>query len=156
MQAKVFYLLRSSNVDISQNRGGYNLIWSTFYLFLLGGLLGCGKLPQSGMNAINFRPGVDVTNIRDIKPRDNEATLYLQGKVASQVPLLERRVYQLQDLTGTIWVSTNQSDLWPGDRVLVKGKLRYQSIPLAGKDFGEFYVEEQQQLERIPARNTRP
>ena len=156
MQAKVFYLLPNSGVEISHNHRGYNLIWSTFYLFLLGGLLGCGKLPQSGMNAINFRPGVDVTNIRDIKPRDNDATLYLQGKVASQVPLLERRVYQLQDLTGTIWVSTNQSDLWPGDQVLVKGKLRYQSIPLAGKDFGEVYIEEQQQLERIPARNSRP
>ncbi len=158
MQA-IFYLLpflRVAGVVSSQNHGGYNLMRSAFYLFLLGGLLGCGKLPQSGMNAINFRPGVDITNIRDIKLRDNETTLYLQGKVAKQVPLLERRVYQLQDLTGTIWVSTNQSDLWPGDQVLVKGKLRYQSIPLAGKDFGEVYIEEQQQLERIPARNSRP
>jgi len=32
--------------------------------------------------------------------------------------------------------------------MLVKGKLRYQSIPLAGKDFGELYVEEQERLIR--------
>lgn len=124
-----------------------------FYFFLLGGLLSCGSLPQASMNAINFRPGVDVTNIREIKPeQDFEATVYLQGKVVKQVPLLERRVYQLQDLTGTIWILTNQTDLQLEDKVLIKGNVRYQNIPLAGKDFGEVYVEEQQQLERIPAR----
>lgn len=133
-QAKNFYLL-------------------PFYFFLLGGLLSCGSLPQSSMNAINLRPKVDVTNIREIKlQRDNEATVYLQGKVAKQVPLVERRVYQLQDLSGTIWVLTNQTALKQGDKVLVKGKVRYQSIPLAGKDFGEVYVEEQEQLERVSVR----
>ena len=131
MQIKNFYLL-------------------PFYFYLLGGLLSC-DLPQSSMNAINLRPKVDVTNIREIKlQRDNKATVYLQGKVAKQVPLVERRVYQLQDLSGTIWVLTNQTALQQGDKVLVKGKVRYQSIPLAGKDFGEVYVEEQEQLERTP------
>lgn len=124
-----------------------------FYFFLLGGLLSCGSLPQSSLNGINLRLGVDVTNIRDIKPeRDNEATVYLQGKVAKQVPLLERRVYQLQDSTGTIWILTNRTGLQLEDKVLIKGNVRYQSIPLAGKEFGEVYVEEQEQLERVPAR----
>jgi hypothetical protein len=131
-QAKNFYLL-------------------PFYFFLLGGLLSCGRLPQSAMNAINIRPRVDVTNIRDIQPRDNESTVYLQGEVTKQVPLLEHRVYQLQDATGTIWVLTNQTGLQPQDKLLIKGNVRYQSIPLAGKDFGEVYVEEQQRLERTPA-----
>lgn len=130
-----------------------NFYFLPFYFFLLGGLVSCGSLPQSTMNAINLRPGVDVTNIRDIKlQRDNKDTVYIQGKVAKQVPLVKRQVYQLQDLSGTIWVLTNKTALNQGDEVVVKGKVRYQTIPLAGKDFGEVYVEEQEQLERVPDR----
>lgn len=131
MQIKNFYLL-------------------PFYFFLLGGLLSCGSLPQSSMNAINLRSGVATTNIRDIKPQDFKATVYLQGKVAQLVPLLEQWAYQLQDSTGTIWVLTNQAGLQLEDKVLIKGNIHYQSIPLAGKDFGEVYVHEQEQLERTP------
>lgn len=123
-----------------------------FYFFVLGALFSCGPLIQSGLNGINFRLGVHVTDIRDLKAqRDNNVMVYVQGKVAKQIPLLERQVYQLQDSTGTIWVLTNQTSIQQGDEVLVKGKLRYESIPLAGKDFGELYIEEQEQLERIPA-----
>lgn len=61
-------------------------------------------------------------------------------------------MYQLQDSTGTIWVLTNKADLRLEDQILIQGKVRYHSIPIEGKDFGEVYVEEQQQLERIPAR----
>jgi len=67
MQIKNFYLL-------------------PFYFFLLG-LLSCGSLPQSSMNAINLRSGVATTNIRDIKPQDFKATVYLQGKVVQLVPV---------------------------------------------------------------------
>ena len=130
MQIKNFYLL-------------------PFYFFLLGGLLSC-DLPQSSMNAINFRPGVATTNIRDINPQNFKATVHLQGKVAQVVPLLEQWAYQLQDSTGTIWVLTNQASLQLEDKVVIKGNIRYQSIPLAGKDFGEVYVQELEQLERTP------
>ena len=103
------------------------------------------------MNAINFRPGVNVTNIRDIKlDPENESTVYLRGKVVKRVPLLERQVYQLQDLTGTVWVVTKRAKLQLKDEVLIKGNVRYQSIPQAGKDFGEVFVVEQEQLERSP------
>lgn len=111
-----------------------------FYFFLLTGLFGCGSLPQSSL-----RLGVDVTNIRDLKPRgDNNATVNLQGKVIKQVPLLLQRVYQLQDSTGTIWVLTNQTTPQPGDQVSITGQVHYQSIPLAGKEFGEVYLEQRQ------------
>lgn len=133
-----------------QQAKNFFLLSVTF--FLLGGVVSCGSLPQSSLNVINPELGVDATDIRDIKPQqDNEATVYLQGKVTKQVPLIDWWVYQLQDSTGTIWVLTNRTGIQQGDKVLVKGKLRYHSIPLAGKDFGEVYVEEQEQLERIPA-----
>lgn len=118
------------------------------YFFLLVGLLSCAALSQASLKL-----GIErVTNIRDLKPKqDNGATVYVQGKVVKQVPLLGRRVYQLQDSTGTIWVLTNQTTPQLGDEVLLKAQLLYQSIPLAGKELGEVYLE-QQELERTPVR----
>jgi len=58
--------------------------------------------------------------------------------VAQLVP--QQWAYQLQDSTGTIWVLTNQAGLQLEDKVLIKGNIHYQSIPLAGKDFGEVYA----------------
>ena len=123
------------------------------YLVLAGGLSSCGGLPPSTMNSINLSLGVDVANIRDIKPvQEKEASVYLRGKVIRQVPLVGWWMYQLQDSTGSIWVLTKKNDLQLKDRVLIKGKVHYQSIPIAGKDFGEVYVEEQQQLEQMSVR----
>lgn len=42
-----------------------------------------------------------------------------------------------------IWVITNQKSLPEGSEVVFKGKVRYQSIPLAGKELGEIYLEEE-------------
>ncbi len=117
--------------------------------FLLFGLLGCGKVTQSAINAI----GVNVTPIAELRPQQDSATVYLQGKVANVVPLLQQqRVYQLKDSSGTIWVVTNKANLQVEDQVVIQGKLRYRSIPLAGKEFGEVYLEEEQQLERQPGK----
>ncbi|MBD1810782.1 DNA-binding protein, partial [Microcoleus sp. FACHB-DQ6] len=59
--------------------------------------------------------------------------------------------------TGSIWILTTQEDLPQlGDEVLLKGEVRYKSITLkelAGKDLGEVYVEEMEQLKRTPAAN---
>jgi hypothetical protein len=51
-------------------------------------------------------------------------------------------VYQLQDQTGKIWVLTTDASLEPGERLLVKGKVRFESIPIAGQELGEAYIEE--------------
>jgi hypothetical protein len=122
-----------------------------FYFFLVGGLL-CVSLVQFAISSINLISGVNVIHIRDINPeQDKNTTVYLQGKVAHRVPLLELQMYQLQDASGRIWVLTDQKDLQLNDKVLIKGNVRYQSIPLVGKDFGEVYVQEQQQLEHTSA-----
>ena len=122
-----------------------------FYFFIVGGLV-CVSLVQFGASSIDFIFGTNVTNISDINPQqDNNATVYLEGKVAHRIPLLDWQMYQLQDPSGKIWVLTEQKDLQLNDKVLIKGNVRYQSIPLAGKDFGEAYVQEQQQIEHTPA-----
>ncbi len=129
-----------------------NLSLLTVYFFLTVGLLRCGKVPLA-TNSINFSLGSNVTNIRDLKLKQgNEGAVYLQGKVTRQVPLVDWMVYQLQDSTGTIWVLARKTGLQLADRVTIQGKVHYQSIPISGKDFGEMYIEEEKQLERIPTR----
>lgn len=124
--------------------------FAPFYFFLVSGLF-CVSLVHFGLSSIDFMSGTNIINIRDIDPKDNNATVYIQGKVAHRVPLLDLQVYQLQDASGKIWVLTEQKDLQLADKVLIKGNVRYQSIPLVGKDFGEVYVREQQQLEHTSA-----
>ncbi|OKH27385.1 hypothetical protein NIES1031_08785 [Chroogloeocystis siderophila 5.2 s.c.1] len=120
---------------------------------LLTGLLGCSSVP-SALNSINnVGFGVDISQIADIEPtRDQDKTIYVQGRVAALVPLVDWLAYQVEDTSGTIWVLTNQRNIQLEDRVLIEGKLRYHSIPVAEQDFGEAYVEEHRQIERIPAK----
>ena len=61
------------------------------------------------------------------------------------------QAYQLQDASGTVWVITSQPGLSKADRVLIKGNLRYQSIPLDRQELGDFYIEEQERTKQTPA-----
>jgi len=107
--------------------------------FVLVGLLSCGNLGQFGMNAI----GANITQIQDLKPQQNDGTtVYIQGQVEKRVALVKQYAYQINDSTGKIWVVTNQTGLREGEQVVIKGKVRYQSIPLGGKEYGEVYIEE--------------
>lgn len=129
-----------------------HLSFITIYFFLAVGMLGCSQVPLA-MNSISLSLGSNASNIRDIKLKpDNEAPVYLQGKVTRQVPLVDWTMYQLQDSTGSIWVLARKTELQLADRVTIQGKVHYQSIPINSKEFGEIYIEEQKQLERIPTR----
>lgn len=108
---------------------------------LISGLLSCSNVSQYGMNAI----GVNVTSISELKPQkdDKNAPVYVQGKVERKVPLLsEKQMYQINDSTGKIWVLTNQKGWKVGEKVVVKAIPQYQSIPMAGTDLGEVYLQE--------------
>ncbi|MBW4556301.1 MAG: hypothetical protein KME59_10245 [Trichormus sp. ATA11-4-KO1] len=112
-------------------------------LLLVVGLYGCGFLTTPSLKASNLSIGSNVTPIREIKPEtDKQATVYIQGKVEKQVPLVKQWAYQINDSTGKIWVVTNQPNLKEGQQVVIKGQVRFQSIPLAGQEFGEVYIEE--------------
>ncbi|MEA5569533.1 hypothetical protein [Calothrix sp. UHCC 0171] len=120
----------------------WNRFFSVFHvaliLFFLSGLVGCGNTKFSSMNAI----GTNITPIRQLTPQQKDSTVYIQGKIEKQIPLLNKNAYLLNDSTGKILVLTNQSDLRIGSEVVFKGQLRYKSIPLAGEEQGEIYLEE--------------
>lgn len=121
------------------------------YLLCLGGLVGCGAVPNAALNSINVGLKSDIVQIRNLAPAQNQnATVRLQGRITDIVPLVDWQVYQLEDATGKIWVLTNQKNIQLKDQVIVQGILRFHSIPVAGQDFGEAYVE-QQQIERVAA-----
>ncbi len=77
-------------------------------------------------------------------------TVKLRGRVGSLAPLVKGQVYELQDATGKIWVLSPSRQLKSGQQVLIRGRLRYEPIEIAGQDFGEVYIEERQQLEPSP------
>lgn len=100
------------------------------------------------MVAIGFGvAGGGVTSVRSVHNNPQRhwfnSTVKLEGMVIDRVPLLNAEVYQLQDETGKIWILTPYSNQEPGERLLVKGKVRFESIPIAGQELGEAYIEEQ-------------
>ena len=110
-----------------------------FICFLLSGIISCGAF-----NSRNFKPiGANVTPIKQLQAKQQPNTVYIQGKVEKAIPLIQRQAYQINDGTGKIWVVTNQTGMKEGQSVVVKGKVRYKSIPLGGKEYGEVYVEEE-------------
>ncbi|WP_225225317.1 hypothetical protein [Komarekiella delphini-convector] len=112
--------------------------------FLIMGLYSCGMTSSGSSGMLPLKIGTNVTPIREIKPKqNNQAIVYIQGKVEKQAPLMKQQAYQINDSTGKIWVVTNQTGLEEGAQVVIKGKVRYQSIPLAGQELGEVYIEEE-------------
>jgi ABC-type branched-subunit amino acid transport system permease subunit len=133
--------VKNLNFSFSYNHNSVVVLTrSGLALFLVVGLLGCSNLGYLGINAI----GANITQIQDLKAQQEDGkTLYVQGKVEKRVPLLNRYAYQINDSTGKIWVVTNQTGLRQGSQVVIKGKVRYQSIPLGDKEYGEVYIDEE-------------
>jgi hypothetical protein len=105
------------------------------------GLYGCTSWVKSGLG---------VTAVEQIQTNwQQKDTVYLKGIVENRAPFLQSGAYQLQDDTGSIWVMTNSTLPNIGDRLVIKGQVSYQSIPLAGQELGEVYVTELEQLERV-------
>jgi hypothetical protein len=112
-------------------------------LLLVAGLCSCSSFTTPNLKVGNLSIGSNVTLIQEIKPEtDQESIVYVQGKVEKQVPLIKQWAYQINDSTGTIWVITDQPNLKEGEQVVIEGKVRYKSIPLADQEFGEVYIEE--------------
>jgi hypothetical protein len=103
-----------------------------------------------------------VSAVRDVHAHPHRnwltSTVYLRGKVSDRVPLINAQVYHLQDSTGKIWVLTDKATPKTGDRVYIKGQVRYEKIPIEGQakgqaeeqDYSEAYIKEQEQLDPDP------
>ncbi|PSO77882.1 MAG: hypothetical protein BRC40_01290 [Cyanobacteria bacterium QH_8_48_120] len=96
-------------------------------LLLVGILTGCS---QSGITLSN-RENIDFTAIEELQQSERgDKIIYLRGKVSSRASFLDSGAYYLQDTTGQIWVLTEESLPQEGDKVVVQGEVKYQSIPI--------------------------
>jgi hypothetical protein len=89
-----------------------------------------------------------ATTVRDVQAHPHRnwftATVQLRGIVGDRAPLLGAQLYQLKDATGAIWVLTHRRGVRSGEPIQITGKVRFQSIPVQGKEFGEAYIQEEQ------------
>jgi hypothetical protein len=106
-------------------------LWST----LLATLVGC-RSPLIVVEAVSA-------------PKISK-TVYLTGKVVHLAPFLGNGAYQLQDGTGKIWVVTHQTLPQKNQQINLKGKIAYQSLPLAEQELGEFYLVELERPADLP------
>jgi hypothetical protein len=108
--------------------------------FVLIGLISCNGLVKSGLG---------VTPINAIEQNwEKHSKVYVKGTVQQVVPFVDSAAYQLADDSGNIWVFI-QKDAPPklGEQVLIQGQVKYQSIPISGREFGEVYLEQVKRME---------
>lgn len=108
--------------------------------FLLIGLTSCNGLVKSGLG---------VTPINAIEQNwEKHSKVYVKGTVQKVVPFVDSAAYQLADESGNIWVFI-QKEAPPklGEQVLIQGQVKYQSIPISNREFGEVYLEQVKRLE---------
>jgi hypothetical protein len=106
---------------------------------LLLPVTGCDRPAISELGA---SPAVATIAIQDVPSQGKDAIVTLKGTVGDRAPLLGGTVYELQDATGKIWVLTKGQAPEKGQEIIVKGTLRYKSIPIAGKEQGSVYIEQ--------------
>ena len=124
-------------------------------LFIVSLLVGCSGMgePRSPLLQLNMPKPIarlihKVTSIEEIHTHSAPSShpVYLRGRVQQRIPLLNGWIYQLEDDTGSIWVTTQISAPPVGEEILIKGLTHYEPIPVAGEDWGEHYFEEQEQI----------
>lgn len=109
-----------------------------------------------GCTEVSSKVGLPIkmTSISQIvkQPRVG-SSVNINGTVTQQAPFLKGGAYEIQDETGKIWVMRDRRK--NADRPLpnsgaflkIKATVRYESIPMGQKEFGEVYLDEQKLLE---------
>ncbi len=116
---------------------------------MAGGLLACGatqgteessrqSYPPLWLSQFTHR-AIALKELPDIAPG---TTVYLEGTVAQQTPLLESNLYQLVDETGEVWVRSRTSAPTVGEFIKIRGVVQTEVIVLEGIDISEIYVNE--------------
>lgn len=111
---------------------------------LVLGILSAGFLGSCGEVSSPVKIPVNVTPISQILQHPKVGTrVNVKGTVTQQAPFLESGAYQIQDETGKIWVIRDSPLPNSGDRLVIKGIVQYESIPVGKQEFGEVYLDEQ-------------
>lgn len=97
-----------------------------------------------------------ITEIIEItqETKEEETIIYLRGIVNQVAPFLGGAAYQIKDNSGSIWVLTSETLPAQGEQVFIKGKVEYKSIPIAQQELGEFYIVEQEKIDKKTTENT--
>ncbi len=118
-------------------------------ILLTIGVISCGQITDTAVKL-----NLNVSRINKIQTKNKiNNQVYLKGTVESNAPFLGTGAYELTDDTGSIWIFSRNKLPNIGEKITVKGKVRYQSIIISGlgnKDVGDFYLEE---LERMETQN---
>ena len=110
------------------NKLKYISLWT----ILLSSLAGC-QAPQVA--------------VEQISAKKIDKVVYLTGKVVHLAPFVDNAAYQLEDETGKVWVVTTKTPPQKGQKIRIKGRIEYQSLPFAERELGDFYLVEIEQLE---------
>ncbi|MBW4647308.1 MAG: hypothetical protein KME06_01205 [Kastovskya adunca ATA6-11-RM4] len=149
-----------AKIKTMQPKKSLNRYLSMFSGLLLGvGLVSCRGVSPSNFVAIPMSTHFgNVNTVSEIKQNKIVTNIvHLRGQVSNRAPFLGNNgAYELQDESGKIWVITDASVPNLGDEVLIQGQAYYQSIPVAGQELGEVYVQEEQLLERKAGRTALP
>lgn len=130
-------------------------------LLALLGLAGCGVAGVSEVRWVGWGRPVLVRAVGGIYRHESDAanpaavrqgTVYLRGVVGDRIPLIDGQIYELQDSTGRIWVVTTDTARQSGDRVLIRGDIRWvdEVLPDAG-EMDQVYVQELELLQHRTA-----
>ena len=134
----------------------YNRIIRRSRFLVLIGILGCSAVGETSSPLLELNMPQPIahliskpTPIEQIHTQaaPSDHPVHLRGRVQQKVPLLDGWIYQLQDNTGSIWVVTQAAAPEVGEEILIKGLVQYESIPVAGEDLGEHYIQEQAQIQ---------
>ncbi len=87
-----------------------------------------------------------LISIEQISAKKVGKTVYLTGKIVQLAPFVDSSAYQVEDTTGKVWVVTSQKPPMLGQMIKVRGKIKYQSLPFAEQELGDFYLIELEQL----------
>jgi hypothetical protein len=87
-----------------------------------------------------------ITPIGKLDQEDQNQSLYLEGQVGEQLPLVGGSLYQLVDESGSIWVKTSETLPTPGQELTIRAIILYEPILIADQDIGEYYATEQERL----------
>jgi hypothetical protein len=85
----------------------------------------------------------NVVSIGSLTAEQADETVTISGTVAQRVPLLKGWLYQVNDDSGSLWVSNERSSPEVGETATVEGVVRYEPIVVGEIDAGEVYLQEE-------------